>query len=76
VLKTISKTGKTQYKDLSPIQISVSTLNMRLLQFLNFGLIRHYITRNGNQRKEWYEITKKGKIALEMLEKLGELIEK
>jgi len=51
-------------------------LNARLLQLMNFGLVKHFAIRNAKQRKEWYEITEKGKIVLEILEQLGQLIEK
>jgi len=76
VLETINRTGKTQYKDLSSIKISISTLNTRLLQLMNFGLVKHFTIRDAKQRKEWYEITDKGKIVLEILEQLAQLIEK
>ncbi|MBU7030740.1 MAG: winged helix-turn-helix transcriptional regulator [Theionarchaea archaeon] len=72
----INRTGKTKYKDLSSIKISVSTLNARLLEFMNFGLVKHFAIRNAKQRKEWYEITEKGKIVLKILEQLTQLIEK
>ncbi|KYK27919.1 MAG: hypothetical protein AYK19_06400 [Theionarchaea archaeon DG-70-1] len=67
VLETINKTGKTQYKDLSSMKVSISTLNVRLLQFLNFGFVEHFAIRNSKQRKEWYEITEKGRTVLEIL---------
>ncbi|KYK35365.1 MAG: hypothetical protein AYK19_01905 [Theionarchaea archaeon DG-70-1] len=72
----INRTGKTKYKDLSSIKISVSTLNARLLELMNFGLVKHFAIRNAKQRKEWYEITEKGKIVLKILEQLTQLIEK
>ena len=75
-MKTINKIGKTQYKDLSSIKISISTLNARLLQFMNFGLVKHFAIRNAKQRKEWYEIKEKEKTFLEVLEQLGQIIEK
>jgi len=74
-LETINRTGKTQYKDLSPIKISVSTLNARLLELMDFGLVNHYVDKKA-VRKEWYEITEKGKTVLEILEQLAQLIEK
>jgi len=43
---------------------------------MNFGLVKHIAIRNSKQRKEWYEITEKGKIFLEILKQLGQLIEK
>ena len=52
--------GKTQYKDLIiSINISVSTLNIRLKQLLHSKLITHHIIRDP-ERNEYYEITEKG----------------
>jgi len=74
-LETINQIRTTQYKDLSSIKISVSTLNFRLLQFLNLGLIEHFAIRNAKQRREWYEITEKGRTVLEIVEQLEKTIE-
>ena len=75
-METINRTEKTQYKDLSPIKISVSTLNARLLELMDFGLVKDFAIRDAKQKKEWYEITEKGKTVLEILEQLAQLIEK
>ncbi|MBU7012372.1 MAG: winged helix-turn-helix transcriptional regulator [Theionarchaea archaeon] len=40
--------------------ISDSTLNKRLRQLLRSGLIEHHLTRE-DSKKEWYEITERGK---------------
>jgi len=39
------------------------------LAYLSIGIYQ-------KQRKEWYEITEKGKIVLEILEQLAQLVEK
>lgn len=63
ILELISK-GKTQYKDLiMPIDISISTLNIRLKQLLHSKFITHHIIRDP-ERNEYYEITEEGKKVL------------
>jgi predicted transcriptional regulator len=47
---------------------SVSTLNKRLNQLVNFRLIEHHFEKKN--RKEWYTITEKGIEALNLIEKL------
>ncbi len=47
------------YKHFRPY-ISDSTLNKRLNQLLRSGLIEHHLTRE-ESKKEWYEITEKGR---------------
>ncbi len=60
ILKIVSK-GKTQYKDLIiSINISVSTLNIRLKQLLHSKLIMHHVIRDP-ERNEYYEITEREK---------------
>lgn len=71
VLETINRTGKTQYKGLSSIKISVSTLNARFLRLMNLGFVKHFAMRDAKERKEWYEIAEKEKIVLEILEQLA-----
>ena len=66
ILKLINNKGKTQYKDLIiSINISVSTLNIRLKQLLHSKLITHHIIRDP-ERNEYYEITEKGEKILKV----------
>jgi DNA-binding HxlR family transcriptional regulator len=49
--------------------IFTATLNDRLRQLLRFNLINHYFVKEGMiKRKEWYEITEKGREVLQILE--------
>lgn len=73
VLRLIGK-GKTQYKDLISIDISISTPNERLKQLLSSLLIEHHLKRT-DKKEEWYEITEKGKRFVKILEQLEKLAE-
>ena len=74
ILKYIEKKGRAQYKDLKPFA-STNTLNTRLRQLLSHGLIKHNITKTG-KRKEWYELTEKGKSVFRSLRELQDCVEK
>lgn len=74
ILKCIDKKGRAQYKDLKPFA-STNTLNTRLRQLLSHGLIKHNITKTG-KRKEWYELTEKGKNVLLYIRKMLDCVRK
>ena len=74
ILKMVNEKGKTNYMDLKPLA-SYSTLNKRLLQLVNLGLLKHNIVRDKERREEWYEITEKGKKVLRILEQLQNVAE-
>ena len=59
ILQYLRKHEKVQYTNFN-LNISVPTLNKRLRKLLKFNLIEHCITKE-LKRKEWYEITEKGK---------------
>ena len=74
ILKKVNEKGKTNYMDLKPLTC-YSTLNKRLLQLTQLGLLKHNIIRDKERREEWYTITEKGKKVLRILEQLQKLAE-
>lgn len=67
ILEYLKEHETASYKDL--IQFgSVSTLNRRLNQLVNFGLIQHHFQQYN--RKEWYSITEKGRKVFSIVEQL------
>ena len=73
ILTFLDEHGPAQYRDFH-VSISVSTLNKRLRELLMFDLINHCLTREGG-RKEWYEITEKGREVAKHLKRLTEIIQ-
>ncbi len=59
ILEFFGQREQTQYRDLQPFY-SVHTLNTRLAELCTWGLIEHHFERIP-LRKEWYELTEKGK---------------
>ena len=74
ILKKVNEKGTAKYMDLKSLA-SYSTLNIRLLQLAQLGLLKHNIVRNEERREEWYEITGKGKKILKILEQLQKVAE-
>ena len=74
ILKKVNEKGKTKYMDLKSFA-SYSTLNERLLQLTQLGLLKHNIVRDKERRDEWYTITEKGKKVLRILEQLQKIAE-
>lgn len=70
VLRFIDQHGKTQYKDLKGIA-AASTLNSRIDDLLELGVIECF--KAGSE--SWYEITEKGKKALQLVEKMIQVIQ-
>lgn len=68
ILRYLSEHEKGQYKDFD-LDISVPTISTRLSKLLEFNLIEHHFQK-GPTRKEWYEITKKGREISQYLEDL------
>ena len=71
VLEFLDEHGKGQYIELGQF-ISYNTLNLRLRGLLSFGLISHHFERKP-RKKEWYQLTEKGKQALQHLRALAEI---
>ena len=70
ILFYLNKHGQGQYENFNSL-VSISTLNKRLSQLLEFGLISHHSTRE--DAEEWYEITEKGRKVVEHLKRLIEI---
>ncbi len=68
ILRYLSTHEKGRYSNFN-LKVSVCTLNMRLRQLLQLGLIIHSLEREP-VRQECYVITEKGRKVLECLEML------
>lgn len=73
ILEYMKGNKTASYKELIQF-VSVSTLNRRLNQLINFNLIVHHLDKK--DRKEWYTLTEKGKTVLGILKQLKQVIEK
>lgn len=71
VLEFLDEHGTGKYKEMGEF-MNTGTLNHRLRDLLRLGLICHHMKRNPN-KIQWYEITEKGKQALQHLRALIEL---
>jgi len=57
--------------------IETSTLNKWLRQLLHFNLINHYFMKEGViKRKEWYELTEKGRTVLQIAEAIIKVVDR
>ncbi len=54
ILKKVNEKGTAKYMDLKSFA-SYSTLNIRLLQLTQLGLLKHEMIRNKERREEWYK---------------------
>jgi len=73
ILEYIDEHGKGQYTEFREFA-NAHILNVRLRQLLKFKLIQHCMVRN-KLKKEWYELTERGRMALQFLEEQVNLIE-
>ena len=73
ILMFLDEQGAARHHQLAQF-ISMVTLYTRLQQLLMFNLIQHHLDKK-NVRKEWYEITERGKKVLECMEALMKLLE-
>ena len=71
ILFYLDKHGAGQYQNLNSL-VSTTVLNTRLSQLLKFGLITHHLARE-DAKKEWYEITEKGRKVVGHLKRLIEI---
>lgn len=71
ILDTIVNTGRVHYKDLAEFA-SVSSINQRLRELENYGLIEHHMTRE-EKREEWYTPTEAGKAFRKQLHDMDDL---
>lgn len=70
ILKCIED-GKNQYKDFD--FASVSTINTRLKQLLDLGLLEHHL-QTKDKRTEWYTLTEKGKSVVKGIQYLDKVV--
>jgi len=73
ILRYLNEHGAVQYKHFNEFVVT-ATLNDRLRQLLEFNLIQHNFTKK-DLRKEWYELTEKGKKILQIVEDIIRLAE-
>ena len=73
ILQYLGTEKRVKYRDLQQF-VNTHTLNVRIKDLLNHGLIEHHLTRE-ETRREWYELTEKGKKVIELLNKLIETVE-
>jgi len=69
ILQYLRQHRKMQYTDFD-LSISLPTLNTRLRKLLKFNLVEHCIAKQP-KRREWYEITERGKNILKIMEDMG-----
>jgi DNA-binding HxlR family transcriptional regulator len=74
ILELLSEQGAGQYKEMKGFT-STHALNRRLRELLSFSLIEHHFEREEG-RREWYEITERGKELLKCIETIIEVVEK
>lgn len=72
ILEFLDEHGITQYRELME-NFNTYTLNHRLRELLVFGLVEHHFERT-KTRKEWYELTDKGRKVLKPVRELKALI--
>lgn len=72
ILDYLNTHTDVQYKELNKT-IPAHTLNTRLRELLRFKLIEHHFEKK-EKRREWYNITERGKKVLEIMRKLGALV--
>ena len=72
ILEFLNQHGTAQYNQLMEF-VNAPTLNARLRELLVFGLVSHHFERV-EKKREWYEITEKGKKVLQHLRAMVELV--
>lgn len=72
ILEFLNEHGMTHYKDMMKY-FNTYTLNGRLRELLNFGLVEHHFERT-ETRTEWYELTDKGRKVLNPLREIREFL--
>jgi DNA-binding HxlR family transcriptional regulator len=72
ILVFLDENGKGQYMQFRQY-MSSHMLNVRLKQLLEFGLIKHHVTKL-ERKMEWYTITEKGKKIVHYLKEMEEII--
>lgn len=70
ILEFLDKSERTRYRDLGAL-MSLRTLTQRLHNLSDSGLIEHHLEKLP-LRKEWYELTERGRKALNLLRELAQ----
>ena len=73
ILQFLDGHETVHYKELDEF-INTDTLNFRLRDFLRYNFVEHHVKR-GEERKEWYTITNRGRKVLNCIEKCVSLVE-
>ena len=73
ILEYLEENGTAQYKQLQQF-VNTHTLNTRMKELLDFGLVQHHLVRE-DVRREWYESTEKGKRVLHYLREIIRVID-
>ena len=73
ILDFLVDNDTAQYRQLQGF-INTHTLNTRLRELLDFGLVQHHLVRE-EVRREWYEPTEKGRKVLQHLREMVDLVE-
>ena len=73
ILNYLNQHSTAQHVSLNTL-MSAATLNVRLIELLEFRLIEHHLEKE-DVRKEWYTITEKGKRILQLLADLVKIID-
>ena len=73
ILNYLNEHSTAQHASLNTL-MSAATLNVKLIELLEFGLIEHHLEKEG-VRKEWYTITEKGKKILQLLAEIVKIID-
>ena len=73
ILRYLNEHKTGQFKDLMEF-VNAVTLYNRMKQLLHYNLITHHVDKK-ELRREWYELTEKGRKVLQILESIIELFE-
>ncbi|MBU7045165.1 MAG: winged helix-turn-helix transcriptional regulator [Theionarchaea archaeon] len=73
ILEYLEENGTAQYKQLQQF-VNTHTLNTRMKELLDFDLVQHHLVRE-DVRREWYEVTEKGKKVLHYLREIIRVID-
>lgn len=73
ILEFLDQHSYSQYKDLRAF-VAIHTLNSKLRNLLSYELIEHHLERL-DIRREWYELTDRGRKVLQFLKELAEIVE-
>ncbi len=73
VLRFLEEHSTARYKHLQQF-VSTHTLNARIKDLIHLDLIQHKFVKE-ELRKEWYELTERGRKVLQCLDELRKIIE-